>query len=193
MNQFKKLVVFPVLFLCCFGLFAEDIALKAPNLERGSGLMQALSNRKSTKSFSDRKLSVDDLSDLLWAANGINRPEEGKRTAPSALNRQDINIYVCMENGVWLYDAKTMKLVWVSDEDARQSSAPATLVLVSDFNDHWSPLDAGIVSQNISLFCSAAGLANYPHTTMDKERLKKALKLKDGQTPMLCNSVGYAK
>ena len=182
-------------FSVCAAAFAADavIKLSPPDLGRGGSLMRALSERGSDKSFADGELSAKDLSDLLWAANGVNRPDSGKRTAPSALNRQDIKIYVCLKSGAYLYNPKDSLLGKVSDADLRQSSAPATFVLVSDFNDRWSPLDAGIVSQNISLFCSANGLANYPHTTMDADALVKALKLKAPQTPMICNSVGYKK
>lgn len=136
---------------------------------------------------------MQDLSDLLYAANGINRPESGKRTAPSALNRQDIKIYVCLPEGAYLYNAKRHSLELVNKADLRQSEAPVCLVLVSDYNDRWSGLDAGIVSQNISIFCAGTGLGTYPHTTMDVSELKAGLKLKGQQTPMICNSVGFAK
>ncbi len=172
---------------------AESVKLPPPNLDRGDPVMKAFSNRHSTKSFSARKPSMADLSDLLFAANGINRPESGKRTAPSALNRQDIKIYVCLSEGSYIYVPQTHSLKLVSKDDLRQSEAPVCLVLVSDFNDRWSGLDAGIVSQNISIFCAGTGLSTYPHTTMDAKRLRNALGLSDGQTPMICNSVGYER
>ena len=155
--------------------------------------MKAFSNRASTKSFSGKIPSMQDLSDLLFAANGVNRPESGKRTAPSALNRQDIKIYVCTPEAAYLYLPKEHALELVSKSDLRQSEAPICLVLVSDFNDRWSGLDAGIVSQNISIFCAGVGLGTYPHTTMDVNGLRVGLKLKGTQTPMICNSVGFAK
>lgn len=173
--------------------FGDTIKLNAPDLERGDKVMKAFSKRKSTRTFVDRELSIKDLSDLLWAANGINRPDSDKRTAPSAHNRQDIKIYVCMKSGAYLYNAKAQSLELISKDDMRQTRAPATLVLVSDQNDRWSGLDAGIVSQNISIFCAGTGLATYTHTTMDASALKKGLKLKGAQTPMVCNSVGYEK
>ena len=98
-----------------------------------------------------------------------------------------------MEEGAYLYNAKRHSLELISKSDLRQSQAPICLVLVSDYNDKWSGLDAGIVSQNISIFCAGTGLGTYPHTTMDKSALISGLKLSGSQTPMICNSVGYAK
>ena len=144
--------------------------------------MKAFAKRSSTKSFSQRAPSLQDVSDLLFAANGINRPESGKRTAPSALNRQDIKIYVCMPDAAYLYLPKEHALELIAKADLRQSEAPICL-----------GLDAGIVSQNISIFCAGVGLGTYPHTTMDVEGLRAGLKLKGTQTPMICNSVGFPK
>lgn len=85
---------------------AEPVKLDQPDLERGAPIMKALSDRQSIRSFSEKTLSQKDLSDLLWAANGINRQESGKRTAPSAMNRQDVKIYVCTKDASYLYDHK---------------------------------------------------------------------------------------
>ena len=170
---------------------AEPVKLDQPDLERGAPIMKALSDRQSIRSFSEKTLSQKDLSDLLWAANGINRQESGKRTAPSAMNRQDVKIYVCTKDASYLYDHKAHAMVPVSDGDARP--APVCLVLVTDTAEPWAAMDAGIVSQNISLFCSGTGLATYPRASMNKEALAKALKLASPQTPMLCHPVGYKK
>lgn len=188
----KRILVFLLALssLCSPG--AVPVRLPNPNLNRGDSVMKAFSQRRSVKSFSKRKPSVGDISDLLYAANGVNRPDDGRRTAPSAMNRRDIKIYVCTEDGAYLYDAVRHALDPVSDTDLRQSAAPLCLVLVSDFNDKWSGLDAGIVSQNISIFCAGTGLATYPHTTMDRAALAVGLKLRGTQTPMICNSVGFA-
>lgn len=169
------------------------IQLEKPDLNRGVSVMQAFLKRKSTKECSEKELSLRDLSDLLWAANGINRPESGKRTAPSAMNRQDVKIYACMKKGSYKYDPENNKLELISEGDARPAEAPVVLVLVSDTGDTWAILDAGIVSQNISIFCSGIGLADYPKGSMDRSTLAKALKLGDKQTLMLCHPVGYFK
>ena len=153
--------------------------------------MQALARRASGRGFSSRPLPDQVLSNLLWAANGINRADSGKRTAPSAMNRQDVKIYVCTKDASYLYDHKAHALVPVSDGDARPADAPVCLILVTDTAEPWAAMDAGIVSQNISLFCSGTGLATYPKGSMDKNALQAALKLKAPQTVMLCHPVGY--
>lgn len=171
----------------------KAIQLNPPDLNRGKAIMQAFSDRQSIKSCLSKELSIQDLSDLLWAANGINRPGSGKRTAPSAMNKQDVKVYVCTEKGNYLYEPQKSMLEPLSESDVRPAEAPVVLVLVTDTNDTWAALDAGIVSENISLFCAGTGMATYPRATMDKNLLKKALKLNDSQTFMLCHPVGYMK
>ena len=169
----------------------KDIVLNQPDQGRGESVMQALAKRRSTRVFADKPLTLQDLSDLLWAANGINRPAEGRRTAPSALNRQDIRVYVCLESGNYLYDPHANRLQALGTEDVRPDGVPVCLVLVSDADEAYSGIDAGIVSQNISLFCSGVGLATYPRATMDRSRLQKTLKLSGSQKLQLCHPVGY--
>ena len=188
------------------------INLPKPNLNRTGGtVMKALSERHSTREYASKELSLADLSDLLWAANGVNRPD-GKRTAPSALNKQDVDIYVITSEGGYLYDAKEHRLTLVAEGDFRgkvaggQSfvkEAPLCLVLVSDVsrfgdagnaqNQLMGAVDAGIVSQNISLFCSFANLATVPRASMDTDGLREALSLKEGQLPLMNHPVGYFK
>lgn len=188
------------------------ITLLKPDKSLDVSLMQALSERKSQREFADKPLSLEDLSSLLWAANGINR-EDGRRTAPSAVNAQDIDIYVCLANGAYLYNAKQNQLVRVCTNDLRQAvagrqpmAAPVFLVLVADVSrypermasqrqlvESFACMDAGYVSQNICLYCSAAKLATVPRASMDKEALAKALNLTDSQFPVLNNPVGYMK
>ena len=172
----------------------KPIPLSAPDMTREATMMQAFAQRKSTREFSPRMLSKQDLSDLLWAANGINRPESGKRTAPSAMNRQDIDLYVCLEKGAYFFDYKQNTLVPVTDQDLRtMKDAPVVLLLVArgSGDEPWGAMDAGIVSQNISLFCAAAGLATVPRASMDAPALARALGLPEDCTPMLNHPVGY--
>lgn len=122
---------------------AKTMKLNSPNLNRGEVVMQVFAKRKSTKECSDKQLSLQDLSDLLWAANGINRPESGKRTAPSAMNKQDVKVYVCLKGGSYLYNHKTHSLDLLTEGDARPADAPVVLVLVTD---------GMIRGQNIHLF-----------------------------------------
>ena len=194
--------------------FAADkvIKLPEPNLNRTGTVMKALSERHSTREYASKALSLSDLSDLLWAANGVNRKDSGKRTAPSALNKQDVDIYVVLPEGSYLYDARNHQLNLVAEGDYRGAvaggqsfvkAAPVSLVLVSDLsrfgdvknarNSLMGAMDAGIVSQNISIFCSSANLATVPRASMDSAQLKKMLKLKDSQIPMMNHPVGYFK
>jgi len=203
----------------------KSIKLNAPNKKRGLPVMEALSVRASVREWSDKDLSLQDLSDLLWAANGINRPENGKRTASSAMNAQDVDIYVFMKDGVYLYDAGQHALNPVAAGDHRAeitarpgggpggppgggpggppSPAPIQLILVSDISRfsrgeqalklEWANIDTGIVSQNISLFCAATGLATRPRAGMNKDLIRSLLKLKETQFPILNHPVGYPK
>jgi SagB-type dehydrogenase family enzyme len=188
------------------------IKLMEPDKTFDVALMQALSDRMSRREFSDKQISLEELSNLLWAANGINR-EDGRRTAPSAVNSQDIDIYVCMASGAYLYDAKESQLNRITTEDLRlavaaqqQVEAPIFLVMVADVSrypeglasqrdvvEKLACMDAGYVSGNIGLFCSAAQLATVPRASMDKEALTKALNLTDTQILVLNNPVGYMK
>lgn len=188
------------------------IQLSEPDKTLDVTLMQALSDRKSQREFAAGQLSLEELSTLLWAANGVNR-EDGRRTAPSAVNSQDIDIYVCMASGAYLYDAKQRLLTRITTEDLRPAvsgrqpmAAPVFLVMVADISrypeglasqrqlvESFACMDAGYVSGNIGLYCAAAGLATVPRASMDKEALAKALHLTDTQFPVLNNPVGYMK
>jgi len=195
----------------CSCLSAQDlkpIVLLKPDMTRGLPVMQALGVRSSAGEWSTRKLNLQDLSDLIWAANGINRSDEGKRTAPSAMNAQDIDIYAFMEEGIYLYDAKHHTLNPVAHGDYRdlteKTDAPLTLVLISDISRFragdnvlklgWANIDCGTVSQNISLFCAAAGLKTRPKVSFPgADKIKEILKLKDSQYILLNHPVGYSK
>ena len=170
-----------------------SIKLLPPNLKRGTNVMQALQDRKSTRSFSDKELSPADLSDLLWAANGVNR-EDGRRTAPSARNRQDVFVYVCQADGCYLYNAKEHTLEKVSDTDARwDKMAPTYLILVANTNDAMTGVDIGVVSQNISVFCAGTGLGTVCRAAIDKNVVPQALKLGEGYRAVISHPVGYPK
>ena len=176
-------------------MYAQDlkaIKLSSPDKNRGSSIMKALSDRHSDREYAAKELSLQDLSDLLWAANGINRPD-GKRTAPSALNKQDIDIYVIMKEGAYLYDAKANSLQPIAKGDHRAAvagsqdfvkSAPVSLVLVSDLSRFGNIADHT---------CAATGLATVPRATMDQAALKRILKLTDSQLPIMNNPVGYPR
>lgn len=211
----KKFIILASMAIALNTLYAQDaktIILNPPDLKRGLPVMTALSLRASATGFDTTSLNLQDISDLLWAANGINRPENGKRTAPSARNAQDIDVYVVMKSGAYLYNPKKHGLDFVIDGDHRAlvagrqenfAVAPLFCVMVSDFSrfssgDDSSKMviaayDAGIVSQNISIFCASVGLDTRVRATMDQEKLREILHLKGTQHLMLNNPVGYKK
>lgn len=187
---------------------AGDIKLPEPNTDRGTNVMKALKDRKSDRTCNGKKLSLNDLSDLVWAANGVNRPADGKRTAPSALNKQDIDVYVITAKGAYKYIAAKHTLQLVAEGDHRNAVAggqdfvnkfPVSLVMVSDLSKFGSSdrakltgaIDAGIVSQNVCIFCSSVGLKTVPRMSMNNEELTKILKLNENQLPLMNNPVGY--
>ena len=207
------------LFLAILGLVStvnaqelQTIKLNEPNKTGGSSIMEAFSNRKTGREFSDKKLSDQDLSDLVWATAGINRKDAGLRTAPSWRNYQDVDLYVCFPEGVYLYNAKEHTLdpfakgnfyPLIAANQEFVNDAPVILLLITDLSkmqeDNVLPqmviagLDAGIISQNISLFCAGKNMVTVPRGFMEKEELKKVLKLKESQYIMLNHPVGYAK
>ena len=209
----KKTVCLLMLAAMMINLEAQEIksiALNPPDINSGLTVMQAFSKRSSATAFTSEKLKLQDLSDLLWAANGINRKDSKKRTAPSAMNSQDIDIYVFLEEGVYLYNASANSLDPVVSGDQRTlaagrqnevAKAAVILVMVSDISRFqngddkmklsMAAMDAGIVSQNISVFCAGTGLLTRPRATMDQPKLKETLKLKDTQYPLLNNPVSY--
>ena len=197
--------------LLCSCANAQDVKkLPQPRKAATMSLMDALSQRASVREF-DPNREVDDatLSDLLGAACGINRPESGRITAPSAINAQDIQVYVCRKDGAWLYRPSDHSLLKINGEDLRGlvagpqefvRQAPVCLVLVSDqtkFGERRSAsakfgaMDAGYVSENICLACTAMGLKTVPRAMMDAGKLTEALGLTADQLLMLNNPVGW--
>lgn len=191
---------------------AEDlkaIVLPAPDTAGGKPLMQALKNRQSAREFSSEKLSLATLSNLLWAAWGINRPDSGKRTAPSASNREEIDIYVATADGLYLYEAKEHQLQPMLAADLRAqtgtqayvATAPLNLVYVADFAKmgsessedkiFYSACDTGFIAQNVYLFSASEGLATVVRASLDRSALAKAMKLRPEQHITLAQSVGY--
>lgn len=196
--------------MCIAATAQERIQLPAPQLEKLTKmtLTDALKMRQSIREFVSSELNNEQLSSILWAACGINRPESGKLTAPTARNMQDIKLYVCRADGAWLYDAKGNALVKVLGKDLRgaiagmQASikdAPVALLIVSDQKNErrpsrdWAYCDAGYVSQNIYLACTALGMGTVARGMMDSETLQKELGLGEGQFLILNHPIGFAK
>jgi SagB-type dehydrogenase family enzyme len=199
--------------ILAFPLLAEmpaAISLPKPETLGGKPLMQALSERRSGREFASRNLSPQVLSNLLWAAFGVNRPD-GRRTAPSANNRQTVEVYVVMADGAYLYDAAHNRLSPVATADLRTSTgtqayvgqAPLNLVYVSDYSkmgnspetdqSTFAGAETGFIGQNVYLYCASEGLATVIRASLDKEVLAKALKLRPSQRIVLAQTVGYPK
>ncbi len=194
---------------------AKDLApikLPAPQMSGGKPLMEALKARQTGRDFATDKLPMQVISNLLWAADGINRPESSKRTAPSAVNWQEIDIYVALAEGLYLYDAKANELKPVLAEDIRAKTggqpfvgeAPMNLVYVADYSrmgeksseddkKFYSACDTGFISQNVYLYCASEGLATVVRGYVDKETLAKTMNLKPEQKITLAQTVGYPK
>ena len=181
-----------------------------PQVDGGKALMQLLKERKSLREFRPDKLPPQVISNLLWAAFGINRPD-GKRTAPTARNRQDIDVYISMTEGVYLYDAQAHALKLVAEEDIRGltgtqpyvKGAPVNLVYVADLaktgnvpeeeKNLFAGAHAGFISQNVYLFCASEGLSTVVRALIDRPALAKAMKLRSDQKIVLAQCVGYPK
>ena len=198
-TEMKRFVMTAVAVMAAVGAFAlEPVKLNEPDLDRGGSLMRALADRRSVREYADRALSLQDMSDLLWAANGVNRPASGKRTAPSAMDRRDIQIYVLTDKGVYLYVPEQSLLQPVAEGDHRQDvrgNKPAVnLVLVAeDGSSRFADTDAGYVSQNIFLACTSLGLATVSCGSMDEPAFRKACRLNDRQRIILFHPVGYPR
>lgn len=207
----KKIVtfVFALMIMGGCAMAQETIQLPQPDmqlLKMSTG--EAMQLRRSGRSYQNQALTDQQLSTILWASVGINDPKGGRLVTPTAVNMQDIKVYVCNEKGVWLYNAKANNLTQVSAEDLRPSlcarqmfvlDAPVTLLLVSEqsgrqrASERYGAMDAGYVSQDIYLACAAMGLKTVARAMMDQEAVKKALNLKEGDYPMLNHPIGYGK
>lgn len=198
-------------FLTASALIAQvqvPLELPPPHKVGGRPLMEALAQRATSRTFDKRELPVPQLSDLLWAAFGVNRPD-GKRTAPSAKNGQEIDLYVLLKQGAYRYQAQAHRLDPVAPGDLRAfggtqtfvQDAPVTLVLVADLaktgtgpleqRREWAHADAGYISQNIYLYCASAGLATGARAYVDKTLLGPRLSLRPDQLILLAQSVGF--
>ena len=167
-------------------------------------------DRSSNRDFRSEKLPAQVLSNLLWAAFGVNRPDSGKRTAPSAMNWQEIDIFVASADGLYLYDAKRNQLIPVLRDDIRPQTgtqsfvkdAPLNLVYVADLSktrgdsterDMYVAADVGFIAQNVYLFCASEKLATVVRGSIDRPALSKIMRLRADQRIILAQTVGYPK
>jgi nitroreductase len=190
---------------------AEVVKLPAPQMTGGKPLLDCLKARQSARDFGAEKLAPQVLSNLLWAADGINRPDSGKRTAPSAVNWQDIDIYAATADGLFLYLPKEHALQKVLAEDVRAATgsqdfvkvAALDLVYVSDYSKlqrgtdedkrFYSGTHTGFISQNVYLYCASEGLITVVRGLVDREAAAKVMRLRPEQHITLAQTVGYPK
>ncbi|MBW6536172.1 MAG: SagB/ThcOx family dehydrogenase [Mariniphaga sp.] len=209
-----KLKIFITLLIFVFGYSEmnaqpfETIKLPAPQKTGGMSLMEALANRQSQRSFSSKELSQQQMSNLLWAAYGVNRPN-GYRTAPSARTAHEFDIYIIKNDGWYVYDAEQHAMLKMGNENLQEhagtqdfvQTAPVNLVFVADMDKmasfseemqvFYSATDVGYISQNVYLYCAAEGLATIVRGQIDKAKAKEVLKLRPNQQVILAQTVGY--
>ncbi len=193
------------------------IKLLSPVTGGGMPLMDALKNRKSSRSFTADKLPPQILSNLLWAAFGINRPEKRNRTAPSAINRQEIDVYVAMQEGIYLFDAASNMLDPVVKGDFREKTtefiqpsrklitgAPVQLIYVANSSRSgiigsdadkltYSSVSAGCIVQNVYLFCASSNLGTVVRALFDEDELRNIIGLKKNDRIIIIQTIGYIK
>lgn len=187
---------------------ASTTYLPAANTTGGLPLMQALARRQSLREFNPAPLPLQMLSDLLWAAAGINRPELGGCTAPSAMNAQEVDVYVALPDGLYRYAAPTQTLHLVSATDVRRvtgyqdfvDTAPLDLVFVADHarmklvpvaqREAFAFAAAGAMAQNVYLYCASSGLATVIRAWLDRQALAQAMGLSNDQQVLLSQTVG---
>ncbi len=195
------------------------IQLPSPQMDGGQPLMKALKARKTTRAFNTKTIPQQVLSNLLWAADGINRPESGGRTAPSSWDWHNIGIYVATSDGLYLYERKGNTLMLILQEDIRAKTgsqpsavnAPIVLIYVADYANNniinfktseafpapyaqrviESTGNVGFISQNVYLFCASEGLVTGVRATINKPPLAKGMRLKYSQDVIFAQSVGY--
>lgn len=200
-----------VLMTNLFAQNKESVILNQPSKDRGKTVINALWQRASVREFDTTKITLQDMSDLLWAANGVNRPDTGMRTASSAMNSQDIDTFIFKETGTYLYNAQQHILELVVKGDNRKlffsqettSLPPLIFLLVSDISRfsrgnnaqklEWAAIDSGIVAQNLLLFCTSIDMVGRPRAGMNKDSLKEFLNLSETQYPLLNIPVSYKK
>jgi len=195
--------------ICIEAQTLKSIQLPTPQTSGGRPLMQVLKERQTRREFRSKELPMQVLSNLLWAAFGINRPD-GRRTAPSAMNWQEIDIYVAMADGLFRYNAKANRIEPVLAKDVRAATgtqafvatAPVNLLYVADLDktahvgreaEFFTAADVGFIAENVYLFCASEGLATVVRGSVDRPTLAKIMKLAPNQKILLAQSVGYPK
>lgn len=199
-------ILFPTF---CAASDLKPIKLIKPQMDAGRQLMLVLKERKSSREFSPKKLPLRVVSNLLWSACGVNRPSQGKRTAPSARNWQEIDVYVSSASGLYIYVPQNHLLLPVHARDIRGltgsqpfvAKAPVNLIYVADLTrmidcpteerDFFAALDTGFIAQNVYLYCASEGLVTVFRTSIDRDQLHQAMNLRGEQKIIAAQTVGY--
>ncbi|MDX9696283.1 MAG: nitroreductase family protein [Bacteroidales bacterium] len=206
-----KLITVLIGILFMHQSFAQDlIKLPEPNKTGGKPLMQALNERQSSRDFIDKELSMQQISDLLWAAYGINRNDLGKHTVPTSRNIQDMEVYIATKDGAFLYMPKEHSIQKVVSTDIREKTgkqdfvkvAAVNLIYVSDFSKAGNGSDeiktmtaathCGFIGQNVYLYCASEGLISVFRAYIDNAEIAKTLNLPDNKHVIYCQTVGYS-
>lgn len=194
---------------------AQDIVLPAPDKTGGKPLMQALNERQTTRSFTQDSLTMQQLSDLLWAGFGINRSDQKKRTAPSAMNWQEIDMYVTLPGGCYVYLAESHSLKFINNKDLRKETGGQSFVadaalnivfvadmgktgkkdgdLIKDSDLFMSYSDAAFIAQNIYLYCASANLGCVVRGSVPDNNLASELGLRPNQRILIAQTIGVPK
>lgn len=215
-NLIKGVLLSSLLMMGGSAMAQQTVSLPNPEIKaKGMSVTEALSTRHSTREYASTPLTLQELSSLCWAACGVSRDDD-HRTAPTAMNRKEIRLFVFTEKGVYEYDAVGNSLVMKAEGDHRElmtgsanghkqefaKEAPVSLLMVIDFDIFGSKderalmmgcVDAGNVSENINLYCQSVGLATVPRATHDTEGIRKLLNLTESQLPIMNNPVGWPK
>lgn len=213
MKQYLVILAAAILAVPCFAqdskpaaidAKAAEVALPAPAKTGGMPLMQALAERKTIRDYKPAELDAVTLSEILYSAVGVNRPD-GKLTIPTALNMQDIVVYAALPNAVYRYDAKENKLVKIDDGDFRAeiitrkdlaNNAACILVYTADTSRNRTPetkfsaIHVGEASQDVYLYCASKGLGTVSLGMYEEKAVRKVFKLEDKMTVILAQAVG---
>ena len=207
----KNLLLLLAAFMLQIEAFPQEnkvIKLPDPQLDRGKPLMQAFKERQSIRTYADREIPLQEMANLLWAANGINRKDLGKRTVPTARNRQEIDVYVSNKEGLFRYDAQEHALVTIHNRDIRSftgtqayvATAPLNLIIVADLdkigsdrqsNLQTANIDAGFVAQNVYLYCASENMAAVVRGSVNRDLLAVEMGLTPNQYIVVAQTVGY--
>lgn len=208
-----KSVILSFLILICsyMTVFSQNkIQLPKPELDKGKSLMQCLANRQTSRNFTNEKINNQKISNILWAACGLNRQEENKFTAPTAMNMQELSLYLAKEDGIYRYEPLDHSLNKISDDDIRKETgmqvfvgkADCELIIVADKAkmekvkdperyDFYASRDAGYISQNIYLVCASEDLGTVARGSFDNDKIVKLMKLDNNKFITLVHTIGY--